>query len=58
MADVQRLIDHERYFVLHAPCQTGKTSTLLALQGLLNAGGNYRCVYVNVAKPGSRQEKT
>ena len=32
----------------HAPRQTGKTSALLALQRLLNAGGNYRCVYVNV----------
>ncbi len=48
MADIQRLIDQERYFVLHAPRQTGKTSALLALQRLLNAGGDYHCVYVNV----------
>ena len=48
LADIQRLIDQERYFVLHAPRQTGKTSALLALQGLLNAGGDYHCVYVNV----------
>ena len=39
-----------RYFVLHAPRQTGKTSALLALRDLLNSGaaGDYRCVYVNV----------
>ncbi len=29
------LIRSRRYFVLHAPRQTGKTSTLLALRGLL-----------------------
>ena len=43
-------IHQEEYFVLHAPRQTGKTSTLLALQDLLNSGtaGAYRCVYVNL----------
>ncbi len=43
-----RLIRTRRYFVLHAPRQTGKTSVLLALQDMLNAGGEYRCVYGNV----------
>ena len=44
------LIRQKRYFVLHAPRQTGKTSALLALRDLLNgsAMGEYRCVYVNV----------
>ncbi len=42
------LVRDERYFVLHAPRQTGKTSALLALRDLLNAGGDYRCVYANV----------
>ena len=44
------LIEDKRYFVLHAPRQTGKTSTLLALRDLLNSGaeGDFRCVYVNV----------
>ena len=48
--DVCQLVRDKRYFVLHAPRQTGKTSTLLALRDLLNggAGGDYRCVYVNV----------
>ena len=31
-----------------APRQTGKTSALLALRDLLNAGSDYRCVYVTV----------
>ena len=47
---VLSLIHDEKYFILHAPRQTGKTSTLLALRDRLNSGteGPYRCVYVNV----------
>ena len=48
LTEVRRLIRDKRYFVLHAPRQTGKTSALLALRDLLNEEGNYRCVYVNV----------
>ena len=48
--EVRTLIGQKRYFVLRAPRQTGKTSTLLALRDLLNSGaeGEYRCVYTNV----------
>ena len=46
--ELLRLIRDERYFVLHAPRQTGKTSVLLALRDLLNERGAHRCVYVNV----------
>ena len=42
------LVRDERYFVLHAPRQTGKTSALLALRDRLNDGGDVHCVYVNV----------
>ena len=44
------LIRTKRYFVLHAPRQTGKTSALIALRDLLNSGkaGNFRCVHTNV----------
>ena len=44
------LIRAKRYFVLHAPRQTGKTSALIALRDLLNSGaaGDFRCVDVNV----------
>ena len=48
LTEVLRFIRDKRYFVLHAPRQTGKTSALLALRDLLNAGDDYRCVYVNV----------
>ena len=46
--EVLRLIRQKRYFVLHAPRQTGKTSSLLALRDLLNEGGEHRCLYANV----------
>ena len=44
------LIRMKKYFILHAPRQTGKTSALKALQGHLNSGaeGNYRCLHVNI----------
>ena len=45
---ILELIADTKYFVLHAPRQTGKTSVLLALQDHLNASGEYRCLYVNV----------
>ena len=50
LAEVLELIRDKKYFVLHAPRQTGKTSALLALRDLLNGGapGDYRCVYANV----------
>ncbi len=46
--EVLNLIRQKKYFVLHAPRQTGKTSALLALMDYLNQSGEYRCVYVNV----------
>ncbi len=42
------LIRQKRYFVLHAPRQTGKTSCLLALRDLLNSQDDYIAVYANV----------
>ena len=48
--EILGLIQAKRYFVLHAPRQTGKTSALIALRDLLNSGeaGEFRCVDVNV----------
>ena len=34
LASLLSLIEQEKYFVLHAPRQTGKTSVLLGLMGL------------------------
>lgn len=45
--EILTLIRQMKYFVLHAPRQTGKTSILLAMADLLNSGGEYRCVYAN-----------
>jgi len=46
--ELMLLIEQRKYFTLHAPRQTGKTSMLLALMKKLEAEGRYRCLYVNV----------
>ena len=45
---VLSLIKQQKYFVLHAPRQTGKTSCLLALVEYLNHQGELRTLYANV----------
>lgn len=47
MDEILTLIDQEKYFILHAPRQTGKTSCMLALRDYLNNEGKYHCVYAN-----------
>jgi hypothetical protein len=44
--DILCLIERQKYFLLHAPRQTGKTSCLLALAEHLNREGRYRAVRV------------
>ena len=46
--EILELIRRKKYFVLHAPRQTGKTSTMLALAHWLNASGEFDCLYINV----------
>ncbi len=46
--EILGLIDQEKYFLLHAPRQTGKTSCLLALMDYLNREERYRAVYANI----------
>ncbi|MDR0940267.1 MAG: AAA-like domain-containing protein, partial [Mediterranea sp.] len=48
LEEIETLIDQEKYFVLHAPRQTGKTSCMLALRDYLNEQGKYYAVYVNI----------
>lgn len=48
LVEVMTLIHQEKYFVLHAPRQTGKTSMLLSLMKKINREGDFRCLYVNV----------
>ncbi|MBC8453555.1 AAA-like domain-containing protein [PVC group bacterium] len=47
MDEILTLIAREKYFILHAPRQTGKTSCLLALRDYLNKEERYYCVYAN-----------
>lgn len=46
--EISNYIDEQRYFVLHAPRQTGKTSTLLAMMKVLNKKDRYACAYANI----------
>jgi hypothetical protein len=48
LPDVRRLIDQKRYFVLHAPRQVGKTTSLLTLGRELTAEGSYISVLVSM----------
>jgi len=47
LEEIEMLIAQHKYFILHAPRQTGKTSCMLALMKHLNAKG-MTCLYVNV----------
>jgi len=53
---VLRLIDAKKYFLLHAPRQTGKTTCLLALMEYLNRQGSYRALYVNIESAQAARE--
>lgn len=46
--EVMMLIQQQKYFVLHAPRQTGKTTCMLALRDYLNRTGDFVAVYANV----------
>ena len=52
LPELRRLIDQKLYFVLHAPRQVGKTTTLMQLAQELTAEGRYTALVVT-AEPGS-----
>ena len=54
--EILHLIDQMKYFILHAPRQSGKTTTLLALMKMLNESGKYKCLYVNVESAQAARE--
>lgn len=54
---VLMLIDQKKYFLLHAPRQTGKTSCLLALTERLNGEGRFRALYVNIEAAQAARER-
>src|SRR5690348_6999484 len=45
LPDADLLIERGAYFVLHAPRQTGKTTTLRALARAVTAQGRYTALY-------------
>ncbi len=51
------LIAQKKYFVLHAPRQTGKTTSMIALAQHLNVKGEYQALYINVGKCTSRKRE-
>ncbi len=48
MNKIQFLIDNQKWFALHAPRQTGKTTYLRALMDFLNKEGKYKALYTNI----------
>lgn len=46
--ELRLLIAQEKYFILHAPRQTGKTSTMINFAKTLNSEGVYTALYVNI----------
>ncbi len=46
--ELRLLIEQKKYFILHAPRQTGKTSTMSNFAKTLNEEGAYTALYVNV----------
>ena len=53
---ILNLIDEKKYFVLHAPRQTGKTSFMLALVEYLNNEGKYTALYSNIENSQAARE--
>lgn len=48
LASVRELVDNKKYFILHAPRQTGKTTTMISFVQAMNQEGKYAAVYANV----------
>ena len=55
--EIRSLIVQRKYFVLHAPRQTGKTTVLLELVKWINQEGKYKALYVNVEAAQAAREK-
>ncbi len=55
-SELRSLIDQRKYFVLHAPRQTGKSSCMLALVDELNRSGRFRAVYANIETAQAHRE--
>ena len=56
LEEILSLITQKKYFVLHAPRQTGKTSCLQALMHYINQQEIYTCLYINVESAQAARE--
>ncbi len=45
---IRQLIEQKKYFILHAPRQSGKTTGIVEFAKQLNEEGTYKALYVNV----------
>jgi len=48
LSSVRELVDSRKYFILHAPRQVGKTTTMISFVQTLNQEGKYIALYMNV----------
>ena len=46
--EIESLVEHGHFFVIHAPRQTGKTTIIKALVNYYNAEGNYYALYCSL----------
>ncbi|MBO2448892.1 ATP-binding protein [Actinomadura barringtoniae] len=56
LPQAHELIEHGQYFVVHAPRQTGKTTTLQALAQELTTSGRYAVVYLSCEGASARAQ--
>ncbi|KPA16410.1 ATPase domain protein, prokaryote domain protein [Candidatus Magnetomorum sp. HK-1] len=56
LQEILSLINQKKYFILHAPRQTGKTTCLLELMQYLNGTKDYQCLYINVEAAQAERE--
>jgi len=56
LEEILTLIEQKKYFILHAPRQTGKTTYLLALMEYLNQQGKYKTLYTNIENAQAARE--
>ncbi|MEM7535399.1 MAG: AAA-like domain-containing protein [Chloroflexota bacterium] len=56
LREILSLIQQQKYFILHAPRQVGKTTFMMALMDFLNQSGRYQALYVNVETAQANRE--
>lgn len=56
LTEIISQIDQKKYFFIHAPANTGKTSFLIELNKHLNNSGTYKSLYINI-KPAQKAKK-